>query len=473
MTTVCRGDALCNECLGHAFLLNYDVYGQTADEFEWPLDQMIRQNEPRWERDHAFESANENEPSNSQFHFRFYKPVIPDGKDMTDVCPPALVFRGSQGSNPQSFRELTVRLHIRTSNLSWSEPIAGGLAAWNDLGDLHIDHPVLIMGNDPDIGGLERITLFGARDSLRIDFSRLFGLINTHLSLDYEISAYVYHGTNGDYGVNFAQGLGYETDQYTRAMRAGVAAAQEAKDNWGGRLIITGHSLGGGQASAAAAAAKKAHDDVTIWCRTYDASGLHPNTVANFNKASTTQNPQTRCWSIDDEILTTLQSYPSKIPLLTSIFRWAEAANGRPVTMPLAVNSVARNEDGVGPFNGPLPMSGLQVYKRHPLYQLFPLGESGSVLDPSTGTQNVLRREDFTELMATDRIARGARTPEQFLERLVLYALTGNEHGGGGNYISAAWRGFGLKDEGERALPILIASADYHGVDILGFTYFV
>jgi hypothetical protein len=81
-----------------------------------------------------------------------------------------------------------------------------------------------------------------------------------------------YAGTeNGpDWTTNLQQGIGLETEQYNRAMKLGQ---QVVGNSLKGTVDITGHSLGGGLASAAT---------VVTGAKGYsfNAAGLHPNTVA-------------------------------------------------------------------------------------------------------------------------------------------------------------------------------------------------
>jgi len=74
--------------------------------------------------------------------------------------------------------------------------------------------------------------------------------------------------SGGDWGANFGQGLGMETEYYRRATEIGrrASAAQPGKVNY------TGHSLGGGMASAAAVASGDQ-------AYTFNAAGLHENTM--------------------------------------------------------------------------------------------------------------------------------------------------------------------------------------------------
>jgi hypothetical protein len=90
--------------------------------------------------------------------------------------------------------------------------------------------------------------------------------------------ALIFEGTNPDmfskeglkdWWTNIQQGLGKETEQYTRAMKLSEKVAENVgADN----LTLGGHSLGGGLASAGAAA---------TGCETYtyNPAGLHPKTV--------------------------------------------------------------------------------------------------------------------------------------------------------------------------------------------------
>ena len=74
---------------------------------------------------------------------------------------------------------------------------------------------------------------------------------------------------------NFDQGIGHGTDDggsaYNRAMRLALRVSRNARKQ-GASVSYTGHSLGGGLASAAAVITGNA-------ATTYNAAGLHPNTV--------------------------------------------------------------------------------------------------------------------------------------------------------------------------------------------------
>jgi hypothetical protein len=71
-----------------------------------------------------------------------------------------------------------------------------------------------------------------------------------------------------DWLTNFAQGLGMDTAQYRQAS----AFAQECKVQYGDKLMLTGHSLGGGLAAVASATTNTP-------CVTFNPAGVHRKTL--------------------------------------------------------------------------------------------------------------------------------------------------------------------------------------------------
>ena len=131
-----------------------------------------------------------------------------------------------------------------------------------------------------------------------------------------------YRGTNNsvtgkeDWLTNLGQGSGFETEQYTQAMRLAVLTEDVAGDDF----VIVGHSLGGGLASSGVAVTgQKGY--------TFNSAGLHPNTagrleglsLADTGKLITSQ-------AVNGEVLTMAQSLGVKA-LLTG----AAVAVGGPV----------------------------------------------------------------------------------------------------------------------------------------------
>lgn len=125
-----------------------------------------------------------------------------------------------------------------------------------------------------------------------------------------------YRGTaegGPDWGDNFQQGLGFETgpvDKFTGlAADSAIEFARVFGDGDAGaatNLAITGHSQGGGLASVASLA-------TGIPAVTFDASGIHPNTLDRLGMASPQQardiaeGGQIRAYSMKTDLLTRVQ----------------------------------------------------------------------------------------------------------------------------------------------------------------------
>lgn len=102
-----------------------------------------------------------------------------------------------------------------------------------------------------------------------------------------------------DWANNFLQGTGNEAAYYSQAMDL----ARTVRDATGGRVEFTGHSLGGGLASAAAGVSGQ-----RAW--TFNAAGLHPETVPNHvgpGGMVYDANRLTVAFQVDGDILTEFQ----------------------------------------------------------------------------------------------------------------------------------------------------------------------
>lgn len=132
-----------------------------------------------------------------------------------------------------------------------------------------------------------------------------------------------YRGTVGalngpGWATDAAQATGHATAQYSEAMRLGAAA----KAAWGNNVVVTGHSLGGGEAAAVAAG-------TGLTGVTFNAAGVNDATLARENvNASTARdaayNGQVRSYEVQGEALSTAQNALSFV---------APQALGRPITI--------------------------------------------------------------------------------------------------------------------------------------------
>lgn len=113
-------------------------------------------------------------------------------------------------------------------------------------------------------------------------------------------------GTNEgrDWRTNIRQGIGLSAQQYEQAVELTADVNRAAGD----RLVVTGHSLGGGLAAIAALR-------FNLPAVTFNAAGVHDNTFERNRldpdaaRAHAAQTGQVRRYTVDNEILTRLQEH--------------------------------------------------------------------------------------------------------------------------------------------------------------------
>jgi hypothetical protein len=162
------------------------------------------------------------------------------------------------------------------------------------------DAPIGLNLRDPKkIKGLEKATF--------MDDDSGFGaaLFKSEINGQYMLT---FRGTNNgvtgkkDWGTNYDQALGRETEQYNQAMDL----ADDVKQVLEGDFVNVGHSLAGGQASAASAV-------TGVKGYTFNSAGLHPSTVARQsgrNNEAVAKLIQTR--AVKGEVLTLAQENGNK-----------------------------------------------------------------------------------------------------------------------------------------------------------------
>ena len=121
-----------------------------------------------------------------------------------------------------------------------------------------------------------------------------------------------YRGTAegaADWMNNFQQGTGFKTDEVDKFSEVAVETASEFQRVFGdgqGNLAITGHSQGGGLATVGSLA-------TGVPAVTFDASGIHPNTLDRIGIADPQQardiaeGGQIRAYSLQSDLLTQAQ----------------------------------------------------------------------------------------------------------------------------------------------------------------------
>ncbi|GFO57531.1 hypothetical protein GMSM_45380 [Geomonas sp. Red276] len=99
-----------------------------------------------------------------------------------------------------------------------------------------------------------------------------------------------------DCQADYAQARGKTSSYYKQAIKLG----QRLNDFMGGQFESAGHSLGGGMASAVG---------TVTGCRTtvFNPAGLHPNTVALYNKNVTTDSANVSAFVVEGEVVNSSQ----------------------------------------------------------------------------------------------------------------------------------------------------------------------
>ena len=107
-----------------------------------------------------------------------------------------------------------------------------------------------------------------------------------------------------DWGANFRQGAGLESDQYNHAMRTAMKIVTAAP----GQVDFVGHSKGGGLAQAQALAT---HAKAVV----FNAAALHRNTLGRHNVHNRPVNSSVSAYNVRGEVLNALQDKtPAIVP---------------------------------------------------------------------------------------------------------------------------------------------------------------
>ncbi len=400
-STVVKRDAAVNLCLKKAGMLNFAIYDNVKADLPEVLQSMLEANDQNWEL--GWEDRNDNDG----FLCRLYTPKGVKGTDPSSLCPPVLVFRGSD-SKPEDFAELAFAVKFEGSlfiDKPWpASNITIGIPSVNTTFSNAPAYTGITM-EAMDKEGLKKEPLIsGASGVETIDITvDYWG--DAEATLTWSLSAALYYGTKGDWAVNFAQGLGKKIPpQYIRAIKMATQAANDARDNWNSRLIVTGHSLGGGLASAACIAIKARHPDIILTADTFNAAGLHKKT-ANLagGSLSTAAKIPIRARHVKDEILNSLQASSRMVPLLADFLTWG----GK--TMPAAVSNPTPAK-GVSP--GTMKLSDMS-------FDYAAMGKHLPVL--YTIDRQTLSPGSMTVLAKIVGIANAANRPEEFVREIVRY----------------------------------------------------
>lgn len=360
-TTRITGDAQWKPCLNKAAMLIIDIYDYPDKKLTPALQAAKREIPKHWE-----EGWTRDLPSG--LYCTMYLPKMEGELGPLDVCPPALVFRGSEMQH-EDISEIAV-----TADITYTASVQG----WGEVASGRAPVPI-ISANETysamqstqqlraTAGLTEQLLIQPSAGTERLTLEAGW-LGDWTLEVAWAGTASLFFGSTGDWPTNISQALGNLPEQYREAIKAARNAAAEAMVDWNGRLMIIGHSLGGGLAATAALAAKSAQPELALRCNTFNASGVHSRTAKEAkSKLSEASAAGISANAVSGDVLTSVQTR-GLVPLVSDILRWGF------VELPPSIPSSSPNR-GVSPGGSPgMMMSGLErAPEWQPLPVLFPL----------------------------------------------------------------------------------------------------
>ncbi|GGA84865.1 hypothetical protein GCM10011491_10560 [Brucella endophytica] len=417
-TTTISGNTSMDKCLRKAAWLIFDVYDQEYNHMASETRPMLADVRKNWSK--IFDEKN----GRAGYRAVLYRPNGSDAEKAT-LCPPALVFRGSDFTE-EEFSGFAISIEL-AYRWDW-----GIISANPDREPL--EHFEYVFSPNSAVAQMKPADLarngFTPTSIVKNDAGHI-SLRSTAFpiaSLPFVVAAQwsatitVWTKNRGDWATNFRQGVGLETDQYDKyAVRDALRAAKIAMSDWNGRLMILGHSLGGGLASLAACVAQEEYPKLKLGARTFNAAGLHAATAV---RAATSLSAATvMSYAVEDEILTTMQKKFSPIPLIKHILRWA----GRDLPEAITGHPFERRKPGMADL-WPVPA------------------------------------EEFPMLTEVDRIAVGCPSLSAFAQRLAEYLWSPAA-------IKAAWNVYKGKGESERIAQRAVRAVELHSMPSVAHTF--
>ena len=319
----------------------------------------------------------------------------PEGEEGA-TCPPTLAFRGTDFHDMRDLAiSARVGVGLRAMPPLWNSPII--LKNFDTVFSMDPSIPEGTTHDQALAMGFEAVRIYEDTGTARGEMAN-FGI---HLNLGVTISLDILARRDGDWTSNLLQGLGRNSPQYREAIGFGRRVARQKIESLSEkRLEITGHSLGGGLAAAVCTVLDHEFPDIQFHAITFNAAGVHANTVAPAGLGGAAINN----FTVEDEMLTTVQSFTSRIPLVGSVFRLAERHIGQ-TGMPPALGTM-RVVQGKLPPGSPYGRAGGNCPN------LFPIQDQ-TVARGYTG--------DFPILTAIDGLLGASSSATQFGNRFLTW----------------------------------------------------
>lgn len=469
MTTTIAGNAKWESCWRQAAYLSALMYKDPpppGGTFNTQYPDRISEAEAHWE-----EWDKVDEHVSTGLVGRLYKVKGWDHEgEEAPPCPPCLAFRGTDFDD---MRDLALSATIRWRVLrvvGWThefthvlDPTLSKRVKWVAGKGYPIPDPYT---RDELINmGFEAIPIMRDTGDLSVESAAPGQNISVNLQLTLDILA----KENGDWNSNIKQGLGRPSAQYKNAKTFGNEIVDEKiKPLHDKRLEITGHSLGGGLAAAVTCVLDRNHPSVHFHGMIFNSAGVHPNTVAPASLSDGSINN----FTVEDEILTTIQSYTSRIPVIGSIFRMAERTIGQK-GMPEALGT-RRVIPGCSPGSGHFGDKGT------PLPNLFPIKNQNAVPE-YTGDFPVLTQLDGM-LQSSGNITQFGTSFARWLNRRYRDQAIQNNRDSDENYwfperIDRTYKEMirllqeDIQPEIDAVVKIMMMSVEYHGMDFVIAAY--
>ena len=316
-TTHIHGEADLLACMKRAGCLIFDVYDKKNAEMPANMRHLLAEVN-NWEK------VFDNRDDRSGYRAVLYKRKGSDAdRERGALCPPVLVFRGSDFTE-EEFAGIALSIEIDYELGVTVANIPTGLNSQRRFEYVFGINPAVKAMTVAELkaNGFQLTDLI-QNDSGSAHMPLRVGMVPTGISVPWTASIGLWTKDQGDWATNVRQGLGQRTTQYDDyAVRDALQAAEYAMNEWDGKLMILGHSLGGGLASLATCVAQRAYHQLNIRSNVYNAAGVNPATAQRAGTALSAG--VVLDYVVEDEILTTLQKTPNcPIPLVDSIFRWA------------------------------------------------------------------------------------------------------------------------------------------------------
>ncbi len=320
-TTEIKGNAKWNTCWRHACYLAQYIYKIPDLGFSTQYPEKIEEVERFWEKWDVNDQNSGSGMVGALFRLKNWDP----SSDEDPTCPPCLVFRGTDFDD---MRGLAIAAKIKFRIY--------GIIGWTFK-------PVWLLDSEIPQKTLDYVDEFGQSHSWNIPYERddLIAMgfapvpvfhdagsssiqgatAGSQLNVETEISLEVLAKEDGDWLSNIFQGMGIPSKQYETCKDYSKTVILEKIQSFEiKQLKISGHSLGGGLAAAACCYNSSKKQSLDIHAITFNAAGVHPNTVAPADLSD----GNVVNFTVKDEILTTLECFKPQLPLVGSVFRLAE-----------------------------------------------------------------------------------------------------------------------------------------------------